>query len=79
MRHLVLKTPHLKATLEGDALVIEEGALVRAYGLRYFDRLSVHKSIALSLEDLFALSKTVQVYLIDGHGNRLGHFERYKL
>lgn len=79
MRKLALKNPNLKVALNGEALVVEEGGLARVFGLRYFDRVLINKAIELSLDDLFALSKSVEVFLIDSNGNALGRFERLKL
>ncbi|NWF67286.1 MAG: hypothetical protein HXX81_07465 [Campylobacterales bacterium] len=40
--------------------------------------LYINKEIDLNISDLFRLAKYVKVFLIDGNGNLIGRFKRFK-
>jgi len=77
-RRLIVADPQKSLRIQSGHLELKENGVWRIIGLQNFDEIYIHKSLQITIESLYVLSKTLKVYLIDAHGHFLGQFKRYK-
>lgn len=78
-RHLILKSTHLELKLHTKHLEVSDGVLSQVYGIAHIEKIYINKNIALSIADVYAISKYVDLYFIDGNGNIVAQYVRNKV
>jgi hypothetical protein len=75
---IIIKNQNIKLALKDKYIEIDTGLLSQTYGIFNIDKLYIHKDIYLSISDCYAISKYVKIYFIDGNGNIVAKYKRYK-
>jgi len=75
---LILKNKNLRVKLQDTHLEVNDEVLSQIYGVQNIKNLYIHKDIALSISDCFAISKYIKIYFIDGYGNIIAKYKRVK-
>ena len=75
---MILKDKALIVSLKGTYVEVSNGILSQIYGVRNLQNLYIHKDIALSIADCFAISKYLKISFIDANGNIVAKYLRVK-